>query len=64
MISPNSCPLLSYPQGVAVDEDCEDSTGNVYICAMAKHQVLIFDKDGKFLKVKTKFLFVVQKRQY
>ena len=43
--------ILSYPQGVAVDDGSEDSTGNVYVCAMANHRVLIFDKDGKFLKV-------------
>ena len=44
-------PILSYPQGVAVDDECEDSAGNVYVCAMANHRVVMFDKDGKFLKV-------------
>ena len=36
-------------QGVAVDEDGEDATGNVYICAMANHRVVVFDSTGKFV---------------
>ena len=40
---------LDYPQGVAVD-DGPDGTGNVYVCAMPNHRVVVFNPEGKFLR--------------